>query len=110
MATYNERFGGYIADVPHLWFNRCDGKLFYFDELTQASVTPQINTIDINAGWSLFPVAQLPGQSTFDMQCTSGRFEADLFAMTNKKEFQANAAYEMPVTQRLNVTEGLKIE
>lgn len=38
-------------------------------------------------GWSLFPVAYLPGQSTFEMQITSGKFEADLFSMTNGTDF-----------------------
>lgn len=32
MATYVNRFGGYIADVPKLWFKRCDGRVFMFDE------------------------------------------------------------------------------
>ena len=64
MATYVEAFRGYIADVPKVIFKRCDGQKFLFDELTAATVTPTINTTEINAGWSLFPVAVLPGQST----------------------------------------------
>lgn len=103
MATYAKPFGGYIADVPRLWFKRCDGRVFYFDELTQASITPQINKTEINAGWSLFPVAFLPGQSTFEMSCTSGKFEADLFVMTNATRFEENAAYEMPATERITL-------
>lgn len=64
-------------------------------------MTPTINTTEINAGWSLFPVAVLPGQSTFEMSCTSGKFEADLFLMTNAiEEFSENASYEMPCTER----------
>lgn len=103
MATYVKSFGGYIADVPRLWFKRCDGRVFYFDEQTQASVTPQINNTEINAGWSLYPVAVLPGQSTFEMSCTSGKFEADLFVMTNATNFSENAAYEMPATERISL-------
>lgn len=64
MATYVEAFRGYVADVPKVIFKRCDGRKFLFDELTAATVTPTINTTEINAGWSLFPVAVLPGQST----------------------------------------------
>ena len=75
--AYSAAFQGYIADVPRLWFKRCDGRIFYFDELTQASVSPQINYTEINAGWSLYPVAYLPGQSTFEMSITSGKFDAD---------------------------------
>ena len=74
MATYVKDFGGYIADVPRLWFKRCDGRVFYFDELTAATVTPQVNYTEVNAGWSLYPVAYLPGQSTFEMSITSKQY------------------------------------
>lgn len=101
MATYVKEFQGYIADVPRMWFKRCDGRIFYFDELTNATVTPQVNYTEINAGWSLYPVAYLPGQSTFEMSITSGKFEADLFVMTNATEFTKNDAYQVPCTEVL---------
>ena len=112
MATpnYIPEFQGYIADVPRMWFKRCDGRMFYFDELTQASVTPQVNYTEVNAGWSLFPVAYLPGQSTFEMQVTSGKFEADLFVMTNATQFEANANYEVPCTEVLELDGQNEIE
>jgi len=47
MATYIEAFRGYVADVPKMIFRRCDGKKFLFDELTAASVTPQLNPMEI---------------------------------------------------------------
>ena len=53
MKAYN----GYIADVPKVWFRRCDGRMFLFDELTQANITPNTQFNEINAGWSMFPVA-----------------------------------------------------
>ena len=53
MALYNAKLKGYIADVPRVVFKRCDGKKWYFDELTAATVSADIQTIDINAGWSL---------------------------------------------------------
>lgn len=49
-STYVEKFGGYVADVPKMFFRRCDNRVFKFDELTQATVTPNIQTIDIQAG------------------------------------------------------------
>ena len=103
MATYVPEFQGYIADVPRLWFKRCDGRMFYFDELTAATVTPQVNYTEINAGWSLFPVAYLPGQSTFEMSITSGKFEADLFVMTNATNFEENTEYTVPITEILTL-------
>jgi len=106
---YVKRFGGYIADVPKVYLKRCDNeKMFVLDEITQASVTPNVNTVEINAGWSLFPVAVLQGQSTFEMQITSGKFEADLFAFANNKDQWVNdEAFEVPGTvfERVNKTD-----
>ena len=110
MATYVEKFAGYIADVPRLWFKRCDGRIFYFDELTAATVSPQINYTEVSAGWSLFPVAYLPGQSTFEMQITSGKFEADLFVMTNATKFNANDSFRMMHTETLDVDGQNQVE
>lgn len=100
MATFNAALKGYVADVPRVVFKRCDGNKYYFDELTAATVSANIDTIDVQAGWSLFPVAVLPGSSTFEMNFTSGKFDADLFAMANKTEYKQNADYEMSTGER----------
>ena len=100
MATYVESLKGYVADVPKVIFKRCDGRKFLFDELTAATVTPQMNPMEINAGWSLFPVAVLPGQSTFEMSITSGKFDAELFSMANATEYTVNSNYAMPTAER----------
>ena len=47
MATFNQALKGYIADVPRVIFKRCDGAKFYFDELTAATVTANVETTDI---------------------------------------------------------------
>ena len=47
-----------------------------------------------------FPVAVLPGNSTFTMSFTSGQFDADLFAMANKTDYEANANYELETNER----------
>lgn len=83
MAVWNEALRGYVADVPRVVFKRCDGAKFYFDELTAATVSANIETTDIQAGWSLFPVAVLPGASTFTMSLTSGKFDTRIFSMAN---------------------------
>ena len=107
---YVKQFGGYIADVPKVYLKRCDNdRVFVLDELTQASVTPSVNTTEINAGWSLFPVAVLAGQSTFEMQITSGKFEAELFAFTNQKDqWETDADFEVPGTafEEVNKTDN----
>lgn len=86
-----------------MWFRRCDGRIFYFDEITQANASPNVQYTEINAGWSLFPVAYLPGQSTMEISMTSGQFNADLFALANGSNFKADAAYTTYTTEHLTV-------
>lgn len=95
MSTYVPAWKGYIADVPQVWFKRCDGNVYHFDEITQANVQPDQSMIEINAGHSLYPVAYLPGQSTMTIDITSGQFDADLFAMANNSKFE-DAEIESP--------------
>lgn len=83
MATYSKALKGYIADVPKIVFKRCDKAKFYFDELSAATVSANIETMDINGGWSLFPLAVLPGNSTFTMSFTSAKFDTSIFSMAN---------------------------
>ena len=45
-------------------------------------------------------MAVLPGSSTFTMNFTCGKFDADLFAMANKTEYAANANYALPTGER----------
>lgn len=102
MATYIPAYKGYITDVPELWFKRNDGKVFHFDQLTAANMSPNVNFTEVNAGWSLYPVAYLPGQSTMEMQCTSGQFNAELFAMANGQNFKEQEFY-IPFTKNFEV-------
>jgi len=55
--AYISKFQGYVADVPEFWFTRIDGRVFHYNQLTSASVTPQVNFQEVNAGWGLYPVA-----------------------------------------------------
>ena len=50
-----------------------------------------------------FPVAVLPGASTFTMNFTSGKFDAELFALTNATEYEDNTTYAMPAAERHEV-------
>ena len=47
MATYNAALKGYVADVPKVVFRRCDGHAYAFTELTAATVSANIDTMDI---------------------------------------------------------------
>lgn len=106
MATYLPAYKGYITDVPELWFKRNDGRVFHFDQLTAFNASPNVNFNEVNAGWSMFPVAYVPGQSTMEMQATSGQFNAELFAMSNGKTFEENAKYYVPFTEVVELVNG----
>lgn len=105
-STYVAAIRGYITDVAELWFKRCDGRIFHFDELTDSSVSPDVQFNEVNAGWSPYPVAYLPGSGTMEMQFTSGQFDGELFAMANARKFAADADFLAPVTERLTVVAG----
>lgn len=88
MATYVPSLKGYITDVPEIWLKRRDNKVFHFDQLTSSNVTPDTQFTEINAGWSLYPVAYLPGQSSMEMTFESAQFDADLFALATNTAFK----------------------
>ena len=76
-----------------------------YSSLNKAGVNQRLtlNTKDsdfVNAGWSLFPVAVIPGSSTFTMNFTVGKFDADLFAMANKTEYKTNSNYALDTAER----------
>ena len=51
-------------------------------------------------------MAYLPGQSTFEMSITSGKFEADMFVMANARNFNklgASDEYLMPCTETVKL-------
>lgn len=47
-----------------------------------------------------FPVAVIPGNSTFTMNFTCGQFDADLFAMANKVVYEGNEDYALDIVER----------
>lgn len=102
MSTYIPAYKGYITDVPEVWFKRSDGKVFHYDKITACSVTPNANFTEVDAGWSLFPSAYLPGKSTMELQMTSGEFNADLFAMANDTNF-VEKTFAVPHSVEVNV-------
>ena len=100
--TYIDSFKGYVTDVPELWFRRkSDGRVFHYDQLSSGNVSPQVNFNEVNGGWSLYPVAYLPGQSTMEMSFESVQFDADLFAMANQQDFKSDATYTVYKTLKL---------
>lgn len=99
--TYIPAYKGYITDVPEIWFKRNDGKVFHYDQISQANVTPQVNYTEVNGGWSLYPVAYLPAQSSMEMSFTSAQFSTDLFSLANDLDFK-NRTVAVPHTVYLD--------
>lgn len=98
--------------MPRVIFQRCgaDNNKYYFDELTSASISSDMSPLEISAGWSMFPVAVLNGTSTFEMQFTTGRFDANLFAMTNAEDFKENNEYALSTSERYQISPEHTIE
>lgn len=92
MATYVPSLKGYVTDVPEIWLKRRDDKVFHFDQLSSSNVSPDTQFTEVNGGWSLYPVAYLPGQSTMEMTFESAQFDADLFALASNTEFKEEDA------------------
>lgn len=95
-ATYVPQLRGYIADVPQFFFKRADNRVFINKHVTQCSMTPNIDFLEVRAGWSNYAAAYLPGQATMDVQLTLGDFDAEIFAMANAEEFENDATFEAP--------------
>lgn len=43
-ASYIEQIGGYIADNPNIDFERCDGRVFSYYEVSTANMSATNNT------------------------------------------------------------------
>lgn len=104
--TYLPTVKGYITDVPQVWFRRDgDERVFHFDKLTSASASANIETNEVNAGWSLFPVAYLPGASTFEIEMTSGEFNSELFSMANATTYEKKD-FNYYITENVTITKA----
>ena len=90
MALYVPEYEGYIADVPNLLFERCDGKRFYYDELDSFSATQNSNVLTINGGQSNFPLAQIDTDKTFELTFGSAKFTLAMFEMANATDVHKN--------------------
>lgn len=44
MAQYIEQIGGYIADTPNIDFERCDGTIFSYYEVSTANMNSTNNS------------------------------------------------------------------
>lgn len=95
MAVYVEKLKGYIADNPNIEFERCDGKVFSYDEVNTASMSDQSESLTINGGQSNFPLAIIDTSRTLEFTFDSSAFSLDMFAMANASNIKdGDAAYD----------------
>ena len=83
MAYYLPKYDGYIIDNPNIVFERCDGKVFAYDEVNTASVTNTSNTVTITGGQGRSPLAYIDSDMTSEITFASSLFTLDMFEMAN---------------------------
>lgn len=55
MSQYIESINGYIADNPDIDFERCDGKVFSYYEVSTANMAATNNVLPITGGRGNYP-------------------------------------------------------
>lgn len=105
---YSEKYGGYIADVPNVDFIRCDGRVFFYDQINSASFSQTDNSLTINGGWSAFPLATINTDKELTITMESSQFTLELFEMAYATTIATGdkGVYE---TRRYAVETGLKV-
>ena len=106
--VYVEKFGGYIADNPIIDFERCDGRVFHYDEVNTSGFTNGTETITITGGQGNFPLAILDTTKTQEFTYEISNFTMEMFEMTNATN-AANGDFGTLETGRFEVATGPKI-
>lgn len=107
MAVYVPELGGYMVDVPKVHFTNCDensDRVWFFDELTAASFSPSQENIEINAGWSKYPIALIQSGAALEASFTSAKFSMALFEMAHNEASTTASDIARPKTIRVDVT------
>lgn len=108
MATFVKELGGYIADVPNVDFQRCDGKVYSFDEVNSFSLTYNNENLTITGGQGNFPLAYIDTSKTIEANMTSSQIAMDLFEMANDSEIVVSDKGTRE-SARYDVETGLKL-
>ena len=74
MAVYLPKYDGYIVDNPNIDFIRCDGKRFFFDQVSTASATNTSNQITISGGQGRVPLAYIDSDMLSEITFSSALF------------------------------------
>lgn len=89
-------------------FQRCDGRVFAYDEVSTANTTSTKNNLAITGGWSNYPLAYIDTDATSEITFASSQFTMEMFEMANA----ANAVEKetgVRESKRYEVETGLMI-
>ena len=105
---YSEKYGGYVADVPNVDFIRCDGRVFFFDQINSANYSQTNNSLTINGGWSPFAQAIIDTDKELTVQMESSQFTMELFELAYATNIVVGDKGVVE-TGRYEIETGLKI-
>jgi hypothetical protein len=74
MAQYIESVNGYIADNPDIDFERCDGRVFSYYEVSTANMAATNNVLPITGGRGNYPLAFIETDRTLEFTFASSQF------------------------------------
>ena len=108
MAVYVEKYDGYIADNPIIDFVRCDGRVFFFDEVNTSGFTNGSEALTITGGQGAFPLAYLDTQKTLEFTFDISNFDMEMFEVANAASI-TEGDFGIVETARYDVATGLKV-
>ena len=88
MAIYIPSVDGYIIDNPNIEFQRCDGKIYAYDEVNVANFTDTANSLIINGGQRRSPLSYVDTDRNTEISFTSSLFTLEMFEMANAENIE----------------------
>ena len=109
MAIYIPSVDGYIIDNPNIEFQRCDGKIYAYDEVNVANFTDTANSLIINGGQRRSPLSYVDTDRNTEISFTSSLFTLEMFEMANAEtietgDFSTRESALYTANEELNVT------
>lgn len=71
---YLDKYEGYIADVPNIDFERCDGTVFSYYEVNTSNMTNTANSLTITGGQGNYPLAYIETDKSLELTFASSQF------------------------------------
>lgn len=88
-------------------FERCDGKVFSYDEVNTASINYTQENVSITGGQSSSPLAIIDTTKGIEVTFESSQFSMDMFAMANAENIKdSDENYDVLETKRFDVKDN----